>query len=66
MLLNYIALPKIPYLAKKKTIHHFREYNKNGKQEKIISMIQEPNKSIRIISISPIEMRKITGEEGIP
>ena len=27
-------------------------------------MIQEPNKSIRIISISPIEMRKITGEEG--
>ena len=26
-------------------------------------MIQEPNKSIRIISISPIEMMKITGEE---
>ena len=27
-------------------------------------MIQEPNKPICIISISPIEMRKITGEEG--
>ena len=26
---------------------------------------EEPNESIRIISISPIEMRKITGEEGI-